>query len=512
MTQDLQEDSKRPVMAADGIQRWDVEAVNSEQSRELYKSRVQIYPKLVHGTFRNFKWFVMAATLSVYYFTPWIRWDRPGNAPDQAVLVDFDNRRFYFFDIQIWPQELFYVSGLLILAAVGLFLITALFGRVWCGYTCPQTVWTDLFIVVERAFEGDRSARIRLDKAPWSWNKAWRKIGKHCVWLLISVATGGAWILYFHDAPTLLAELPRGEAKASSYIFLGVLTFTTYSLAGTMREQVCTYMCPWPRIQAAMIDDQALAITYRIDRGEPRGPHKKGEPWDGRGDCIDCKQCVAACPAGIDIRDGLQLECIQCALCIDACDDIMDKIGRPRGLIAYDTDLNVERRMRGEKPRFKFIRVRTIFYASILLLVGGAMAWSLSTRTFLELNVIRDRNPLFVRLNDGGIRNGYTVKLLNMTQQSASYVLTVEGLPKANLKIVGRREDFTQLPPIDVGPDRTKAVRIYIEMDRADLPEQPRIDFLFRIKDVERGTEATSPGVFVGPGDRPVSLDIPERG
>ena len=336
--------------AADGVEAHDAVAVNAAHSRELYKKREPIYPKLVHGKFRLGKWVFMALALGVYYILPFLRWDRGPGAPDQAVLVDFANARFYFFFIEIWPQEVYYITGLLIVSALALFLVTSLFGRVWCGYACPQTVWTDLFIAVERMFEGDRNKRIMLDRAEWSFNKAWRKIGKHAVWLLIAAATGGAWILYFHDAFAVVNNFVTGQAALTSYIFFGVLTFTTYVLAGTMREQVCTYMCPWPRIQGALIDKEALSVTYRVDRGEPRGRHKKGESWEGRGDCIDCKACVAACPMGIDIRDGDQLECINCALCIDACDDIMAKIGRPKGLIAYDSQDNVDRRAQDLKP------------------------------------------------------------------------------------------------------------------------------------------------------------------
>jgi len=348
--------------AAEGVARLDAEAVNSASQRDLYQKRQQIYPKLVHGKFRLAKWVFLVLALGVYYLLPFVRWDRGPDAPSQAVLIDFPNTRFYFFFIEIWPQEVYYITGLLILAALVLFLVTALFGRVWCGYACPQTVWTDLFIAVERLFEGDRNRRILLDRAPMSFNKAWRKGGKHTVWVLIAAATGGAWFLYFHDAFDLLRDFFTGQAPLTAYVFCAVLTFTTYSLAGLMREQVCTYMCPWPRIQAALTDRESLNVTYRTDRGEPRGRHKKGESWDGRGDCIDCKACVAACPMGIDIRDGAQLECIGCALCIDACDDIMDKISRPRGLIAYDTDDNITRRSQGEKPRFSFIRPRIVLY------------------------------------------------------------------------------------------------------------------------------------------------------
>jgi len=263
-----------------------------------------------HGLYRNIKWLALFVLLGIYYITPWIRWDRGPGQPSQAVLVDFENARFYFFFIEIWPQEVYYITGLLILAALGLFLATSLFGRVWCGYACPQTIWTDLFIQVEKFFEGDRNARMKLDKAPWTTKKVFKKTGKHLVWLLIAALTGGAWILYFHDAPTIARDFFTGHAPTTSYVFITLMTFTTYWLAGHMREQVCTYMCPWPRIQAAMIDEDALNVTYRYDRGEPRGAHKKGTSWDDRGDCIDCRQCVAVCPVGIDIRDGLQLECI----------------------------------------------------------------------------------------------------------------------------------------------------------------------------------------------------------
>ena len=310
--------------AAPGIKRSRAPNPTPSTPVSLYKKREQIYPKLAHGLFRNLKWAALIVLLGIYYTVPWIRWDRGPGQPDQAVLIDFENARFYFFFIEIWPQEVYYITLLLILAALGLFLATALFGRVWCGYACPQTIWTDLFIHVERFFEGDRNARIKLDKAPWSLSKIYKKTAKHVVWILIGAFTGGAWILYFHDAPTIARDFFTGHAPATSYIFAALLTFTTYSLAGFMREQVCTYMCPWPRIQAAMIDEEALNVTYRYDRGEPRGPHKKGATWDGRGDCIDCRQCVAVCPVGIDIRDGLQLECIGCALCIDACNEIMD--------------------------------------------------------------------------------------------------------------------------------------------------------------------------------------------
>jgi cytochrome c oxidase accessory protein FixG len=442
----------------------DVKAVGSVAYRKLYKKREPIYPKAVDGLFRKIKWQFMAVLLAIYYLVPWIRWDRGEGRVDQAVLVDFANRRFYFGPIELWPQEVFYITGLLILASIGLFLFTALFGRVWCGYACPQTVWTDLYLFVERRIEGDRSAQIKLAKAPWSAGKLAKKVSKHAIWLLIAVATGGAWVFYFGDAPTLFMQIFTGQASLEIYLFVGLLTFTTYALAGTMREQVCTYMCPWPRIQAAMMDQHSLTVTYRKDRGEPRGPHKKGTSWDGRGDCIDCNQCVAACPQGIDIREGYQLECINCALCIDACDAVMDKVGRPRGLVGYDTDINIARRQVGEKPAFNFIRYRTVLYGLMIVGVASLMIYSLATRHTLQLTVIRDRNPAFVRMADGGVRNGYTLKIINMEPRARNVTITVEGAPGAEIKAVGATMTSPDAAKITARPDTVTEAHIYVAL------------------------------------------------
>lgn len=450
----------QPPEAADGIARSDVEAVNSSARRTLYKAREPIYPKSVRGTFRRIKWIVMGVLLAIYYIVPFLRWDRgPGN-PNQAVLVDLDRPRLYFFFIELWPQEIYFLVGLLILAALSLFLFTALFGRVWCGYACPQTVWTDLYIAVENLIEGDRSARIRLTKEPWSARKIVKRVAKHTIWLLIAVATGGAWVLYFYDAPTFIGEFFTGHATLMAYAFVAGLTFTTYALAGFMREQVCTYMCPWPRIQGAMVDSESISVTYLKARGEPRGRHKKGASWAGRGDCIDCNQCVAACPMGIDIRDGDQLECINCGLCIDACDEVMDKIERPRGLIAYESHMGVERRRKGEPSGLRLVRSRTVFYAVVLALVGGVMLTALIGRDDLDLNVIRDRNPLYVRLSNGQIRNAYTLKIMNRSSETMNLQLWAEGIPGAELRAAGHT------PPEDlsvvVQPDEIRSVRLLV--------------------------------------------------
>ncbi|MDB5440675.1 MAG: Polyferredoxin, partial [Caulobacteraceae bacterium] len=424
----------------------------------LYKPRTPIYPKLVHGKWRRIKWLMLIVTLMVYYITPWIRWHRPAGLPQQAVLVDFDHARFYFFFIELWPQEIYFVTGLLVIAALSLFLVSSLFGRLWCGYSCPQTVWTDLFIYVERLFEGDRNARMRLDAAPSSFDKFWRKTGKHLVWLGVAFGTGGAWIFYFRDAPTLLREFWAGQAPVTSYVSCALLTATTYVFAGHMREQVCTYMCPWPRIQAAMLDEHSLQVTYLRDRGEPRGPHKKAESWEGRGDCVDCNQCVVVCPMGIDIRNGPQLDCINCGLCVDACDEVMTKLGRPTGLIGYDTDAAIEARVAGRKPRYRLIRGRTIFYAAALTLVAGLMVWGLATRPKLALSVMRDRSPLFVRMQDGSVRNGYTLHLANHQLTPQTISLSLDGLANPTLKTPGATGG-TRPASFEVPADQTRSVR-----------------------------------------------------
>ncbi len=483
----------------------DVEAVNSKERRKLYQARVKVFPKRTHGTFRSLKWWIMAITLGIYYLTPWLRWDRGPYAPDQAVLVDLANRRFYFFFVEIWPQEFYYIAGLLIMAGVGLFLITSTVGRAWCGYTCPQTVWVDLFLVVERWVEGDRNQRIKLDKASWSFDKARKFVTKHAIWLLIAMATGGAWIFYFADAPTLALNFVEGEAPFVAYSTVAVLTATTYVLAGFMREQVCTYMCPWPRIQAAMLDEDSLTVTYNDWRGEPRGKLSKKANADERavGDCIDCNQCVAVCPMGIDIREGQQLECITCALCIDACNGVMDKIGRARGLISYSTFSEYSRRAAGETVKTtwrSFVRPRTMVYLALWSLAGIAMLIHLGMRDRLDVNVLHDRNPLHVTLSDGSIRNGYTVKILNMQARPRVFTVSLDGLDGAFMQVeAAGAETLTQeVARVEVEPDKLRQLRIYVHQPK-DAVTGEREDFRFIVRDTDSDEQSTYSAIFYAP-------------
>jgi cytochrome c oxidase accessory protein FixG len=460
------------------IEAFDVEAVNRRSGQKLYQARVKIFPKRAEGFYRRLKWIVMAATLAIYWVTPWLRWGRGPYAPDQAVLVDLANRRFYFFFIEIWPQEFYYVAGLLIMAGLGLFLVTSVAGRVWCGYTCPQTVWTDLFIWVERIVEGDRNARMKLDKAPWGAEKIAKRLAVHAAWLLIAVATGGAWIFYFADAPTLLRDFVTLQAAPVAYITVGVLTATTYTFAGFMREQVCTYMCPWPRIQGAMLDEDSLLVTYNDWRGEPRSRHRKKVEAEGIdvGDCVDCNACVVVCPMGIDIRDGNQLECITCAMCIDACDAVMDKTGRPRGLIGYTTlrDYNFHSAEAAAAGRAQatthqrsvgvshILRPRTLLYAGLWSLVGIVMLFGLLTRDRLDIAALPDRNPLYVTLADGSIRNGYTLKVLNMTSEPRSFEVALDGLPGAAMWQAGADDQGARAIAVDVEADKLREIKVFV--------------------------------------------------
>jgi cytochrome c oxidase accessory protein FixG len=468
----------------------------------LYAAHKKVYPQSVSGTFRRIKWGLMAFCLGVYYLLPFVRWNRGLGAPDQAVLIDLPNRRFYFFFIELWPQEVYYFTGLLIIAAIALFLMNSIGGRLWCGYLCPQTVWTDLFYAVERFFEGDRRERLRAANAPLTAKRVSEIALKHFTWLMIAWWTGGAWVLYFADAPTLVKQLLTFQAPMVAYAWIGMLTATTYVLAGYMREQVCTYMCPWPRIQAALTDEWALNVTYRYDRGEQRTSVKKAAELRAlgqhAGDCVDCYQCVAVCPTGIDIRNGPQLECIQCGLCIDACDNIMKKVGRPTRLIGYDNDINIQRRQAGKPPVYRIVRPRTIIYSAIIAVVGGIMLYTLATRSLLDVNVLHDRNPVAVKLSDGSIRNAYTVRLLNKRGFDRVIAIDVDGPVNATVHVVGVDSVTPDRPQIVIGRDQTTELRLLVTAPAESNPEKS-VPVTFHVTDIGLGEAASATDHFVWP-------------
>ena len=432
----------------------------------LYAKREPVYPKAVDGRFRRFKWAVMILTLGIYYITPWLRWDRGPYAPDQAVLVDLAHRRFFMFGIEIWPQEFYFVAGLLIMAGIGLFLITSAVGRAWCGYACPQTVWTDLFQHVDRWVDGDRNAQMRLEAAPWGPKKIFKRGLKWSIYLFISFWTGGAWIMYFADAPSLTVDFWTGQAAPVAYATVAVLTATTFILGGFMREQVCVYMCPWPRIQTAMLDEKSLIVTYKDWRGEKRGSVKQALKDPEIGDCIDCNGCVNVCPTGYDIRNGPDIRCITCELCIDECDKVMTAIGRPRGLIDYATLEDCEAERRGEAPRpitKALFHTRTLIYTGIWAAIGFALLFALGTRDRIDIKVQKDRNPPFTVQSSGEIRNDYTVKVLNMQARPRQMQVSLDGLPGGKFWTDETpRDKAARELTISVPADRVEPLRVYI--------------------------------------------------
>jgi cytochrome c oxidase accessory protein FixG len=468
----------------------------------LYVASPKVYPQSVSGTFRRLKWGLLLVCLGIYYFLPFVRWDRGPNQPHQAVLADLAHSRFYFFFIEIWPQEVYYFTGLLILASLALFLSNALFGRVWCGYFCVQTVWTDLFMWVERLVEGDRRDRMKLDAAPWSADKIAKRVAKHGAWLAIAVCTGGAWVLYFADAPTLLRDIVTFRASLVAYFWIGVFTAATYYLAGRLREQVCIYMCPWPRIQAALTDVDALNVAYRRDRGEPRMSLKDGDnlraAGQPAGDCIDCYQCVAVCPTGVDIRDGSQLGCIQCGLCIDACDAVMAKVNRPTRLISYDTDENMRRRQRGEAPVYRLVRSRTVLYVVVMAIVGSLMVYRLTTRQHLGLSVLHVRAPMYTTSGQNAVRNGYTLRFSNKWGDARQFVIDVSGVADAAAK----SEQADALPDgrleVGVDPDSTQEIEFYVTAPRSSTTEAG-VPIVMTATDLESGESISVSDHFFGP-------------
>ncbi|SDU77939.1 cytochrome c oxidase accessory protein CcoG [Pseudomonas sihuiensis] len=397
-------------------------------SVDLYASREKIYTRAFTGLFRNLRLAGGALLFLLYFGTVWLNWEGR-----QAVWWNLPERKFHIFGATYWPQDFMLLSWLLIICAFGLFFITVFAGRVWCGYTCPQSVFTWVFMWAEKVTEGDRNQRMKLDKQPMSGKKFTRKLAKHGIWVGVSLLTAITFVGYFTPIRDLVIEIFTGQASGWAYFWIGFFTLATYGNAGYLREQVCIYMCPYARFQSVMFDQDTLIVSYDPRRGEKRGPRKKDADYkaQGLGDCIDCKMCVQVCPTGIDIRDGLQIECIGCAACIDACDDIMDKMNYPKGLISYTTEHNLS----GRKTRL--LRPRLIGYAVALVAMIGLFAWAVATRPLVELDVLKDR-VLFRENERGYIENVYTLKIMNKAQRDMTYVITVDGLD--GLVYEGKRE------------------------------------------------------------------------
>jgi len=468
---------------------------NKDQEGGFYVKHKKVYPREVHGLFARLRVTGVLVLLGLYYFVPFLRWE-----DHQAVLFDLPDRRFYIFGITFWPQDFFYLAVLLIIAALSLFFFTALAGRLWCGYACPQTVWTEVFLWIERKIEGDRSKQIKLDKAPMSGAKISRKGLKHFIWIVFSLWTGFTFVGYFTPITELLQNFLRLDLGPWEWFWVVFYGFATYGNAGWMREQVCIYMCPYARFQSAMFDRNTLIISYDDRRGEPRGSRKKDTDYKARGlgDCIDCTMCVQVCPTGIDIREGLQYQCIGCAACIDVCDEVMDKMGYPRKLIKYTTQNTIE----GIKTRV--LRPRVIVYFLILVSITAALFYNMLNRVPLELDVIRDRNALYRTTDEGMIENIYTLKIANMDTEAHTYKISIQS--PFNAKLIMRDKH------IRVPAGQTGEVPARLQADPAELKSLSE-DVQFTIqatdedeehKEHEAGDKAklkvTTTGVFIGPG------------
>ncbi len=445
-------------------------------SQELYQARIPIYPRSVKGRFRTLKWGILALAYGVYFLLPWLRWERSIGIP-QAVAFDIEARRFYLFDLVVHAQDIFWLVGLLVIAALLLFFVTGIAGRAFCGYFCFQTLWTDVYIFIERLVQGERVARIRLDKQPWNGEKILKKLATHLLWLLVGFWTGLTFTLYWGNAPQLFAEFFTGTAPFPAYATTLFLMFTTYVMAGLAREQVCTYMCPYARFQGVMFDRDTLIVAYDEKRGEGEtGRHKIARGFkskedreiDGAGDCIDCGYCVQVCPTGIDIRNGMQYQCISCALCIDACDTIMDSLNWPRGLIKYTS----EKEQQGEKTRF--LTAKNIAYGGSLLAAIVLTIVSVVEQIPFDFSVAQVRQPLFVEMSDGRIQNSYELKINNKTDRNVPFVLEQDGLPAAEM-------DIGQLRDLHVQPEQSLRLLVRVRMDPQVMQTNP-VEFRFRIR------------------------------
>ena len=439
-----------------------IKADSQEKTVSFFEAHKKIYPRSISGRFMSWRWAMVWLTQLIFYGLPWLDWGQR-----QMVLFDLGARRFYLFGYVLYPQDFIYLTGLLIVSALSLFLFTAVAGRLWCGFTCPQTVYTEIFMWIEHKVEGDRSARIRLDQGGWTLEKIWRKTLKQFLWIALALWTGFTFVGYFVPIRELGGELLalQGGWQIFWVLFYG---FATYGNAGYMREQVCKYMCPYARFQSAMFDKDTLVVSYDAKRGENRGPRKKDVDYkaQGLGDCIDCKLCVQVCPVGIDIRDGLQYECIGCGLCVDACNNVMDNMHYPQGLIRLTTQNAVSQGWTGAQIWRRIARPRVLIYTMILVGLTSAMVFSMAVREPLKVDVIRDRASLARIVSGGKLENVYRLQVMNATEQAQTYSVAVKGLEG-----IAMAESTTV--DVDSAQTRGVAVRVQIPYGTAEPGSHP---------------------------------------
>jgi cytochrome c oxidase accessory protein FixG len=454
-----------------------VAAPVTEKTISLYQKTAKVYPRTVSGYFKNWRWLMIWLTQIVFYGLPWLQYGER-----QAFLLDINAQRFYLFGMVIFPQDLFYLALLLIVCALGLFLFTAVAGRLWCGFSCPQSVYTEIFLWMERRIEGDRMARQKLDVQPWGLRKAGIKLSKHSVWLGFAMLTGLSFVGYFTPIRELSPALLQFQLSGWEWFWFGFYSIATYGNAGFLREQVCKHMCPYARFQSAMFDNHTLIVAYDSARGEPRGGRSKGQDYQaqGLGSCIDCNICVQVCPVGIDIRQGLQYECISCGLCIDACDEVMDKMQYPRGLIRFSAGGNTS------EPALlrHMLRPRVLIYSALFALIFGWMAYSMLHKPAFKVDIMRDRNIMY-RETDRGVENLYQLHLLNATEKPQHYRIRASGMADISIKseqslTVGATEEA--LVPLSLAvphSDKTGSQRISIEVTAQPDGETVRTDTTF---------------------------------
>jgi len=452
----------------------------------LYEAHKKIYPRSVSGLFSRWRWALVWLTQLVFYGLPWLEWGQR-----QAVLFDLNAKRFYIFGLVLYPQDFIYLTGILVVSALSLFLFTAVAGRLWCGYACPQTVYTEIFLWLEKLTEGDRSARMRRDAGPWSLDKAWRKTAKQVLWVAVALWTGFTFVGYFTPIHELGRELSQLNLSAWETFWVLFYGFATYGNAGYMREQVCLHMCPYARFQSAMFDKDTLIVTYDQERGEPRGARSRKADLStlNLGSCVDCSLCVQVCPTGIDIRDGLQYQCIGCGACADVCDTVMDKMGYPRGLVKYSTENAVNQHWTKAQTLRHVLRPRVLIYSGILGAIVVAMGVSLALRTPFKVDVVRDRGTLARMANGGKVENVFRLQIMNATETSQGFQLTVDGLP--GLAIASEQDVV-----IDSTQARWVAVRVQLPFDAAQPGTYP---IHFRITAQQSAQTVSEKSVFIVP-------------